>query len=55
MATILENGSHIENNYTIFISVHNFKIIFYMHISVLPNHIIWLVAVIFKVNDSILG
>ena len=26
-----------------------------MHISVLPNHHIWLAAVIFEVNDNILG
>ena len=55
MAAILENGSHIENNYTIFISVYNFKITFYVHISVLPNRLIWLAAVIFEVNDNILG
>ena len=55
MAAILENGGHIEINYTKFISVYNFKITFYVHIPVLSNHLIWLSAVIFKVNDSISG
>ena len=44
-----------KQNLSKFISVHNFKITFYVHISVLPNHVIWLSAVIFKVKDSILG
>ena len=54
MVAILENGSHIENNLTILISAYNFKITFYVHRSVLRNHVIWLSAVVFKVNDSIL-
>ena len=37
------------------ISVYNFKITFYVHTSVLPKHLVWLAAVIFKVNDNILG
>ena len=28
MAALLENDSHIENNYAIFISVYNFRITF---------------------------
>ena len=34
---------------------YNIKITFYVHISVLPNHLIWLSAVIFKINDTNLG
>ena len=55
MAAILGNGGHIENNWTISISVYNFKIPFYARISVSANHLIWLSAVIFKLNESILG
>ena len=55
MAVILGNGGHIENNLTISISVNNFKITFYVHITVSAHHIIWLSAVIFKLNDNILG
>ena len=55
MAAIFGNGGHIENNWTISIIVHNFKITFYVHITVSVHHIIWLSAVIFKLNDNILG
>ena len=54
MAAILENGGHIENNLTTLISVYNFKITFYVHRSVLRNHLICLSTVVSKVNDSIL-
>ena len=53
MAAILENGGHIENNQKYYyVSIYNFKFTFYVHISILPNHLIWPSAVIFKVNDK---